>query len=302
MSVSSEPTESLSIKQWQAAADRHQRMMRPWTNAFRQRRRSGQSHPIHDFLFIYYQYSPAKLEQWHPGVDVRLAVDSSRPDYWPSRYYRICPGSESELICDRRLIDSRTRQRMHWIVRLLNATSNQKPNFSCLGLHEWAMVYQGQEIRHEKTLALRLPQAEIDRLVETRPVTCTHFDAFRFFAINAQPLNRHQPTLESRPELEQPACIHANMDLYKWAYKCMPWIGSDLLRDCFWLALEARGIDMRASPYDLSDYPEYPVIRIETAAGRAEYEQAQREIFQRAQPLRRKLADRIASVLRESHV
>ncbi|NIP97292.1 MAG: 3-methyladenine DNA glycosylase, partial [Akkermansiaceae bacterium] len=57
-----------------------------------------------------------------------------------------------------------------------------------------------------------------------------------------------QPDLWSREANEQPGCIHANMDLYKWTAKALPWAGSDLLWDCFELALRAREVDMRASP------------------------------------------------------
>ena len=97
-----------------------------------------------------------------------------------------------------------------------------------------------------------------------------------------------------------PTCIHANMDLYKWAFRSMPWIGSDLLSRCFELALLAREIDMRASPYDLSDLADgqqYPPIKIETAEGRIEYELRQREIAQQAAMLRGELISRIESVL-----
>ena len=42
------------------------------------------------------------------------------------------------------------------------------------------------------------------------------------------------------------------MDLYKWCYKLGPLIESELLMDCLELAADARELDMRASPYDLS--------------------------------------------------
>eukprot|EP00612_Vaucheria_litorea_P003469 CAMPEP_0171466950 /NCGR_PEP_ID=MMETSP0945-20130129/9627_1 /TAXON_ID=109269 /ORGANISM="Vaucheria litorea, Strain CCMP2940" /LENGTH=43 /DNA_ID= /DNA_START= /DNA_END= /DNA_ORIENTATION= len=42
------------------------------------------------------------------------------------------------------------------------------------------------------------------------------------------------------------------MDLFKWAYQLKSLISSDLLVDCVEIALKARCIDMRASPYDLS--------------------------------------------------
>ena len=274
--------------------------MQRWTVPFRERRKAGASHPVHDFLFVYYQYSPAKLEQWHPGIGVILeqAASPSVSEHWfPDAYYSSTGPQHQDRFCDPSKIDDKTVSRLKWTVELLQRTSEHRPNFSCLGLHEWAMVYQGHEIRHEKTTPLRLPQQEIDRIVESRPLTCTHFDAFRFFAQPAQPLNHHQPTLDDRPSLEQPACIHANMDLYKWAFKSMPWIGSELLAECFELALQARLIDMRASPYDVSAFIEDPPIQIETSAGRATYEREQRRIFELAQPLRRRLKERIEFVI-----
>ena len=86
------------------------------------------------------------------------------------------------------------------------------------------------------------------------------------------------------------------MDLYKWASKCMPWVGSDLLWQCFQLALKARELDMRASPYDLSEYG-YDPVKIETPGGRAEYETLQRQISRESVPLRQQLIDTLAQVI-----
>ena len=86
------------------------------------------------------------------------------------------------------------------------------------------------------------------------------------------------------------------MDCYKWAYKLGPLIDSGLLVDCLELAADARELDMRASPYDLSDYGFEP-IAIETPAGRAEYVRAQQDIAERAAPLRAALADRVTCCL-----
>jgi hypothetical protein len=88
--------------------------------------------------------------------------------------------------------------------------------------------------------------------------------------------------------LDQPGCLHVNMDLYKWAYKFSPWVSSELIWDCFCLAARTREIDMRASPYDLRSQGFAP-IRIETAEGRKEYEGEQRAILSAAVPLRKRL-------------
>ncbi len=126
---------------------------------------------------------------------------------------------------------------------------------------------------------------ELAAFVESQPVCCSHYDAFRFFTPAARPLNALQPTLETRPDLEQPACLHANMDLYKWASKLWPWTGSELIGECFELALAGRDLDMRASPYDLRDLG-YEPARIETAEGRARYEKEQRDLAARAAVVR----------------
>ena len=109
-------------------------------------------------------------------------------------------------------------------------------------------------------------------------------------------MNRLQPSLESRLALEQPGCVHANMDLYKWAAKSMPWIGSELLLDCFELATELRDLDMRASPYDLTAWGRAPV-RIETAEGRRFYEIEQRRLAEMAVPLREQLITGLVTAL-----
>jgi len=251
-------------------------------------------HPVHDFLFVYYRYSPTRLEQWHPGLGVPL--EAHQPYWFSPKQYEF---SGNQIRCDRGRMTDEQIARLAWIRDLLRSTAKRRGNFGCLGMHEWAMVYRGEDIRHGASTPLRLPQSEIDAWVESRPICCSHFDAFRFFATAARPLNRWQLTRESRENTEQPACLHANMDLYKWAYQAMPWIGSELLGRCFELAVAARAIDMRASPYDLSQYPGFPPIRVETEAGRAAYEREQRLLAAQAQPLRDALMTAIERVLAE---
>lgn len=178
---------------------------------------------------------------------------------------------------------------IEWITRLLAATAARPGYFGCFGLHEWAMVYRTVEVRHG-SWPLRLGGEEIAEVVEQRGVRCGHFDAFRFFTPEARPLNALQPTRERQPELEQPGCLHANMDLYKWAYKLSPLVSGELVADCFTLARDIRAVDMRASPYDLSSLG-HRAIRVETPEGRAEYAAEQRGFAERAMPLRQRLLD-----------
>jgi hypothetical protein len=124
--------------------------------------------------------------------------------------------------------------------------------------------------------------------VDSHRVQCSHVDAFRFFTPRARPLNTLQPTRDTQVQLEQPGCLHATMDLYKWAYKLAPATPGELVADCFELAVDVRVMDMRASPYDLTDLGHLPV-RVETPAGKAEYVDAQRRFTERGAVVRTRL-------------
>ena len=286
-------TSYLQLDQWRQLAEKHRIEVKKWTVPYRRRKASHQQHPVLDFLFTYYPFSLGKLEQWHPGYGIQLECDKKRPERYQTRHYQQLEDIVS-LSTDA-LVDKEVA-RLEWIHNLLCLTQTRTPNFACHGLHEWAMVYQGQDIRHRESTPLRLSQDKIDRLVSTRTITCSHFDAYRFFSPGALTLNKLKPTLDGRQDSEQCGCLHTNMDLYKWASKCMPWVGSDLLWQCFQLALKARELDMRASPYDLSEYG-YDPVKIETPGGRAEYETLQRQISRGSVPLRQQLIDTLAQVI-----
>ena len=286
----------ISASVWRARTNAHRARAELHTLPARAQRDRGQAHPIADFLFEYYPFPFSLLEQWQPGIGQALdwsGIHESPPPPFTHRWYALRNGL---LFADPARLSAKERQRLLWMAELLDATASRAPNLACHGLHEWAMVYRGKDVRHEKTLRLRLPQADIDAVVETHAICCSHHDAFRFFAEEARPLNRLQPDLETRILLEQPGCLHANMDLYKWAAKAMPWAGSELLLDCFELAVELRDLDMRASPYDLTEWNREPV-RIETAEGRRIYENAQKELAMKARPLRTRLLEAIRKTL-----
>src|SRR5699024_9883355 len=157
----------------------------------------------------------------------------------------------------------------------LRGTLGRPGRFNCFGLHEWAMVYRAQEVRHSQ-VPLRLGQEGTDEVVRSHPLRCTHFDAFRFFTDEAAPRNERRLDRASQMDLEQPGCLHANMDTYKLALKLGPAVPGELLLDTFELARDIRELDMRASPYDLREWG-YQPVPIETAAGKATYVAAQRE-------------------------
>jgi len=186
-------------------------------------------------------------------------------------------------------LPEKRRASVLWIRDLLAMMTTRAPAFGCFGLHEWAMVYRQtpEEIRHN-AWPLRFPPNELAGIVESQPVRCTHFDAFRFFTAPARPLNKHQPTRDTVPQHEQRGCLHANMDLYKWAFKLAPFTPSELIADCFELARDIREMDMRASPYDLRVLG-FEAIKVETPEGRVEYERQQRVFTTRGEPLRARL-------------
>jgi hypothetical protein len=275
----------LAESEWRARQAAHEARVRAWTDPHQARVARGAQHPVYDFLFTYYAFRPAWLRRWHPGPDVILAGGGAREFLrWPE--YR--ETSEGVSI-DPATLPAARHEFVSWLRGLLVAMRERPAFFGCFGLHEWAMVYRQtpEQVRHN-AYPLRFPPDELARLVEANAVCCSHFDAFRFFTAEARPLNKLQPTRETAPLLEQRGCLHANMDLYKWAFKLAPFTPAELIADCFELARDIREIDMRASPYDLRALGCEPVA-IETAAGRAEYEKRQRAFSARGEPLRERL-------------
>ena len=275
----------LRAEDWLQKSASHRSRALTWTQPTRDRRARGEKHPVHDFLHTYYRLSLGQLERWHPGIGVILEDCSEARQMFRQTHYRFKEGTCS---VDPAQLGPKARTRLKFYLQILQSTNKRPPNFACHGLHEWAMLYEGAEVRHGETVPLRLPRKEIDTLVHSRPLCCSHFDAFRFFAPGAKVMNRVQPDLSAREENEQPGCIHANMDLYKWAAKSLPWVSSDLLWNCFGLATRAREIDMRASPYDLTGFG-YDPIKVETPEGRRLYEKLQRQLADEALPLRGRL-------------
>lgn len=276
----------LSIDIWTKRAKEHAALVAPWADAFVKRRELGHTHTVHDFLFTYYSCSPQKLKQWVPSVEEELIVTSQvREEHpWLIDYWFRLDGER--LALNRERISDNTRGLAAFIAALCENISERPPRFGCFGLHEWAMVYKlsPEAVRHHKQ-RLRLSPEELARFVESQAICCSHYDAYRFFTKEARPLNVLNPTLDTRLEMEQRGCLHANMDLYKWAVKLWPWVGSDLLAKTFLFALEGRELDMRASPYDLREEGFEPIC-IETEEGRREYQREQQAYAERSVPLR----------------
>jgi hypothetical protein len=279
------PTVRLSRAEWTTRRAAHIARVREWTSDRVTRASRGVKHPVYDFLFTYYSFRPSHLERWSPGADIILEDASAAELDWPLDATEVA-GGYAILSKD---IPERRRDYLKWATHYLERVNQRPATFNCYGLHEWAMLYRSDAPRHTE-VALRLSGAEIDQVVERSELRCTHFDAYRFFTPSATPLNRSVLNRELTTEFDQPGCIHVTMDLYKFAHKIAPWCPSEVIADAFLLAASAREIDMRASPYDLGDYGLTP-IKIESPDGRAEYILAQRELSERAAPIRARLLE-----------
>lgn len=273
----------LSEDDWRPRAELHDRRVAAWTEPHLRRRSRHERHPVEDFLWEYYSYSPKALRTWHPGWGVTLTGDVA--GFATVRGYLV-DGVTARV--DPALAARRADQ-LRWIRDLLVATESRPARLGCFGLHEWAMVYRlGADQPRHTQVPLRLGPAGTDAVVESHRITCTHYDAYRFFTPDAAPRNTLRPTLDARVANEQPGCLHAQMDAYKWAHKLAPFTPAELVADCFELAREIRVLDMRASPYDLSEWG-YSPVAIETASGKADYVAAQRSFARRASGLRQRI-------------
>lgn len=269
----------LAGEQWRERERAHAERADALTAAHRERAARGEKHPVWDFLFTYYGHKPSQLRRWHPGAGVVLR-DAPERAAW--RWYRAAE-PEGSVAPDAEAFAREKPSLARLIEIMLRRTAARPGQFDCFGLHEWAMVYRQRAHRHPQPL--RLGQRGTDDVVEGHELKCTHFDAFRFFTPEAVPRNRRLLTRDDQPVREQPGCLHAGMDVYKWATKLGPLVPGELLLDAFELACDIRLLDMEAAPYDLGEFGVTPV-RIETAAGKAEYVRRQRALSERANALR----------------
>lgn len=275
--------ETLPAEIWHSLRADHQAKVLPWITPRLERRSRHESHPVDDFLFEYYPISTNKLLTWHPGFGSALEATEVELEEFPSGSY--------EFLGDRIQIRNdwlvKNQEAAINLIEFLAKTQERSIRSGCFGLHEWAMVLGTEEVRHEKW-PLRLSQEEIRATIDEVGLRCTHFDAFRFFTPIAAPLNPLQLTPVDRNEVEQPGCLHANMDLYKYAQRFAPIVGSEIVRSAFALAKDIRNVDMQTAPYDLADLGVIP-IPVETQAGRERFAELQIGFAKRAQVLRTEL-------------
>jgi hypothetical protein len=271
----------LTLAQWRAERAAVLAELAPFAADCEERRSRRVTHPIEDFIFDYYSLRPARLRRWSPGPDVLLV--GATPDDVDHGHCFVAHDDGLMLPA----YPAHRRTFLNWLIEYQQAVAARPLALGCFGLHEWAMVYQTDDVRHATT-PLRLSPVDIAAVVESNEVRCTHFDAFRFFTPAAVPRNRIPLSRAATIEHDQPGCVHVTMDLFRYTLKLAPWCPTRLLADAFHLARTARAVDMRASPYDLRKYGLEP-IRIETRAGRDEYAAHQRDLAAKAEPIRGQL-------------
>lgn len=277
--------------EWTRRIADHQQRVAPWVESRLTRRTVGGKHAVYDFLFDYYPYSPAKLSAWHPGYGVVLEGPEAAKRYMHDAYVVAGSGVTTGIAW----LESRG-PRLKMAIRLLQGTLSRQPMTGCFALHEWAMVYglDQDEVRHPY-LPLRVSPETIRATVDSVGLRCTHIDAYRFYTDEARPLNATVPTRERQPDDEQPGCIHAAMDSYKIAGWFSPLTSSDLVVDAFELAVMARELDMRSSPYDVSEYG-MTAIEVDTPEGRKEYAAEQQRVISASAPVRLALLDALQNL------
>jgi hypothetical protein len=268
-------------------------------------------HPVYNFLIEYYGLKGVKgtrrLARWMPAPvanESMLLEGASEEDLGSLLHMRGASMENDGILyspadffgkgdATRKEDAVRAATPFLWYRSILKNTAEAEPVLHCFGLHEWAMQYmpEGAPIppsaKYQGHLPLRVDRQVINETLERKGVSCTHVDALRFFAPAAGPLNHHGAKLERIDQLrmEQPGCMHAQMDLLKICLRLSPFCDAELLQRVLEVSLAARRLDVAASPYDNSSYGITPVP-VETSEGRAQYKKEQIAIMLAAAPIR----------------
>ena len=283
---------ALDVAQWRERILAHRSRVDLWIRPHLDRRRRGIRHPVEDFLLDYYPYSTGRLRRWHPGPGIHLEGSVDEVLGIPGHVLR-----DGHTLFDWMALPPHHQNRLSTEVdvvrRLMRATAERPARLGCFGLHEWAMVLgqSADEVRHAGW-PLRVSPEQVRQTVAEVGLRCTHFDAYRFFTDEARPLNPLTLTRANQVQTDQPGCLHANMDLYKWSMRLAPLVPAEWIADAFDLARRIRHLDMQGAPYDLSALGVEP-LPLETPAGRAEFAARQRGHAEEAAVQRARLVDRL---------
>ena len=281
---------------WLLARSHHHSVTDNWVSDRLKRRSFGLKHPVDDFMFEYYPISPSKLKSWHPGFGGSIQGSSDDYSDFNNKIYEF----NTQTISLSASWIEQNHEDISQTITFLESTAKKSALTGCFGLHEWAMVLGTDDVRHQDW-PLRVTTGTIRETINEVGLRCTHFDAFRFFTDEARPLNPLQIVRNDQKNIEQPGCLHANMDLYKISHRWAPLVGSALVRACFRLAREIRTLDMRGAPYDLKQLGVDP-IPLETSDGRSLFAKEQKQFSQKAQVLRNRLIHQLERALTSAEI
>ena len=138
-------------------------------------RKNEQKHPLIDFLFRYFSFPFNRLKAWTPGWGETLEGPMNET-LSPHRFEE----TDGLVRIKEDIFPHHREKYLNWTISLLEKTISNPTCFNCYGLHEWAMVYKADKVRHEYT-KLRLSEKEICEIVEEKELNCTHYDALRFY-------------------------------------------------------------------------------------------------------------------------
>jgi hypothetical protein len=136
----------LTETEWRERKAAYEERVRPWAEDRTSRMRRGEKHPVHDFLFEYYPFRPSYLLRWSPGFDV-LLIGAGATDLGWTRGFEERDGGR---ILPATAFPAHRVDHLRRTLTQLRAVASREPFFGCFGLHEWAMVYRAETVRHNR--------------------------------------------------------------------------------------------------------------------------------------------------------
>ena len=207
--------EVLAEEVWRARRTAHERRVDELDHAAPRTAAARREAPVEDFLFDYYSYRPGQLRRWHPGAGVTLSGESAH-EYLRQPGYVETPDG---ITLDVDAFLARRGDTVRWVHDLLRRTA-ERPATSAVSActsGRWSKAASRRRTAQRLATTSHAREAGRDRRGARRPVQPLRRVPFLHRAGAAA--NVLRPARETQHELEQGGCLHANMDLYKWAYK-----------------------------------------------------------------------------------
>ena len=267
-----------------AARRAHGARVTPWVGPHLERRRSGVAHPVEDFLFTYYSFSPGALRRWHPGFGASWPSPGDPParrgtatsGRWSGRRRRItsCSSQAAGSLDEPTALTARGHRAR---ARRTSAASACTSGRWSTGCHPTRCGTPrgrcGSASRHRRggrgapDRAARTSTRSASSPTRPGPLNVLHPGARRPAGVRAAglPARRHGP-LQARLQAQSRGAA------LTWWPTASSWPATSGSSTC------AR---RRTTVTDLG----YEPVRIETAEGKPEYAAAQRRFAERGAPL-----------------